>query len=388
MRNDLHAALRHDLAQLFELPLVHHEVIRLHDPLFELLEVRVVANEFLELRAAEAFGKARGEDDGAALFDDRQRADEALHGLVPCRIERVARATRDDDIALLRHARLHDFAAKRDAGFPRLNHVARTEPRHAALAVDADVDDEIATGFQRDPGILFVNGVAFEDAAIGFRVFEELRPVPDFHGFESGNSGADQLAPAAVTGHQVRFDQARRDLQFRRGVAVIDPDRHAHLGGAEVVVFVQNFAVMVDATIGFGDLLADEFDEFVAFVGAMQPRGDQDRDAIAWHPGGFERSQHRRQNQLVRHRPRDVANDDAGGLLALRQLEKRLRANRVRECRFENRNGIRERNRIANRQRRGDQPIRGQSHVQAGFAVVESHVHKCASGKECWDCYI
>ena len=58
---------------------------------------------------------------------------------------------------------------------------------------------------------------------------------------------------------------------------------------------------------------------------------------VARDAGRFERAQHRRQDELVGHRPGDVADDDAGGLLALRQLGERLRADGVGERRVERR---------------------------------------------------
>src|SRR5206468_2618807 len=108
------------------------------------------------------------------------------------------------------------------------------EPGNAALAVDADVHDEVAPGLQSDPRVLLVDRVAFEDAAVGLRVFEELRAVPDLHRLQPRDPGADHLPPAAVPGHQVRLDQPCCDLQLGPGVAVVDPDRDAVVGGAEV----------------------------------------------------------------------------------------------------------------------------------------------------------
>ena len=74
------------------------------------------------------------------------------------------------------------------------------------------------------------------------------------------------------------------------------------------------------------DLLADHLDQLGAVVRPVQPGGHQDHDLVARNAGRFERFQHRRQQQLVRHRPRDVANDDAGVAPPAGQLGQRRRA--------------------------------------------------------------
>ena len=91
------------------------------------------------------------------------------------------------------------------------------------LAVEHDVDDEVAAGHAGDPGVFLVDRVAVEDAAVGLGVLEKLRAVPDLDGFERGDSRADQLAAAGIAGHQVRLDQAGGDLQVGPNVAGVDP---------------------------------------------------------------------------------------------------------------------------------------------------------------------
>ena len=59
------AALDH-LGQLFELPLVHDEIVLAEDALLEDFQVRIVGHQPLELGAAEAFSQAGRHDDGAA----------------------------------------------------------------------------------------------------------------------------------------------------------------------------------------------------------------------------------------------------------------------------------------------------------------------------------
>ena len=113
--------------------------------------------------------------------------------------------------------------------------------------------------------------------------------MPHLHGFEGCDARTDQLPPAAVPGHQVRFDQPRRDLQFGLNVPLVDPRRHAVRRRAEVLVLAALLAVVVHAGVTAGDVRADEFDQFVAFVRAVQAGGDENRDLVARDAGRFER---------------------------------------------------------------------------------------------------
>jgi len=80
-----------------------------------------------------------------------------------------------------------------------------------------------------------------------------------------------------------------------RGVTAVDPGRHAHRRGTEVIVLAFLFAAMIFAAVRIGDLFADQFDEFRFLVRPMQAGRDQDRYPVARHAGGFDRLQYRRQ---------------------------------------------------------------------------------------------
>ena len=158
--------------------------------------------------------KSGGQNDRAPLLDDRQRAGQSFDRLIERRVERIAGRTGDDDVDRLAHACRRPLADELDPFEKRLLHVAGHEAQRPPLGVDHHVDDEIAAGVAADPGVLLVDRIAFENAAIGLGMFEEIGPVPDLHRFQGGDARADQLAPAGKTGHQVRLDQAGRDLQI------------------------------------------------------------------------------------------------------------------------------------------------------------------------------
>src|SRR5262249_13702822 len=156
-------------------------------------QVLVFGHEPLELRAAEPFAEAGGHDDGAALLDDGQRARKALDRLVPGGIEWVTGTRSHDDVARLGHRHFHDIFDEADALLPGLDHVAGADPGYAPLAVETDVDDEIAAGHQGDASVLFVDRVAVEDATVRLRVLQKARAVPDLYRFEGRDSGTDDL---------------------------------------------------------------------------------------------------------------------------------------------------------------------------------------------------
>ena len=121
----------------------------------------------------------------------------------------------------------NDSPHELDALQERLLHIAGHEPQGTPFGIDDHVDDEVAAGAAGDPGVFFVDRIAVQDAAIRPRILQQLRPVPDLDRLQGGNAGADQLPPAREPGHQVRLDQANRDLEICLNVARIQPDRNA-----------------------------------------------------------------------------------------------------------------------------------------------------------------
>ena len=90
--------------------------------------------------------------------------------------------------------------------------------------------------------------------------------------------------------------------------------------------------------------------------------------------GGFERPQDRRQDQAVRDRAGDVANQDAGVLTAAGDLGERPGGDRILE------GGLQRGGRVGQRLgvpdgERPDDPVVGQGDGQAGAAVVEGELH-------------
>ena len=86
-----------------------------------------------ELGAADPFGHARGDDDRAAVLDDRHRADHSFDRLIERRVERIAGAARDDDVDLLSAPSTTTPRTNSTPCFERGDHVAGDELERPAL---------------------------------------------------------------------------------------------------------------------------------------------------------------------------------------------------------------------------------------------------------------
>ena len=124
------------MAQLFQLPLVHHEIIPAEDPLHERLDRIVLREQPLELGTANPFGHACGQDDRSAFLHDRQGAGQALDGLIEGGVERVPGAAGDDDIDRLRHRGADNIADEFDARQKGLLHITGDELQRTSLGID------------------------------------------------------------------------------------------------------------------------------------------------------------------------------------------------------------------------------------------------------------
>ena len=258
---------------------------------------------------------------------------------------------------------------------PGLDHIAGTGPGDAPLAVETDVDDEVAAGHERDAGVFLVDRVAVEDAAIRLRVLQKARAVPDLDGFEGGDSRADDLTATGVASHEVRLDQAGRDLEIGTEITAVEPNRHAIGRFAEVIVFLQHLAVVILNPVIGDDLRTEHLFQLGAFVGPVQAGGDENENILPRHALLLQRPQQGRQDELVRHRPRNVADKDAGVLAAVGEVRERRRADRAGQCLGDCGLRVRQWSRRSNRQW-PDDAIVGQFHVQASPTVVESHAHR------------
>ena len=145
--------------------------------------------------------------------------------------------------------------------------------------------------------------------------------------------GAMTFLPARVAGHEVRLDETGGDAQLRLDEAAVELHRRAPPGGhAEIDVRrVVPREVILDAHRVEHPGVADDFGQLRALVRPMQAGRDQHGDALARHPGREHALDQRPQEQVIRDRPRDVADQDAGALATAHQRAVRRRPDRARQ---------------------------------------------------------
>ena len=132
---------------------------------------------------------------------------------------------------------------------------------------------------------------------------------------------------------------------------------------------------MIDDPHGFQyPGIAHQFLEFGAFVWTVQAGGNQYRDLIGVHARIEQLTNDLGQKEAIWHRARNVANEDAGVLLALCQLGERPHADRPAQRFLHRIRWIQKRGGLADRERT-DCTIVREGDIQAGTTVIERYVH-------------
>ena len=147
-----------------------------------------------------------------------------------------------------------------------------------AIAGQGDVQHEIVARHARDFEEFAMQRVVLDGALDGARVAHEFRTVQHLDGFLRGQTGGDQFPAARVAEHEVRLDEAERDVEIGRDEAFVDVHRRAGTGDAEVAMGREIARIVVDDTKGRGDFLAADLANFAFGGGAVEAGGDQDGD--------------------------------------------------------------------------------------------------------------
>ena len=127
-------------------------------------------------------------------------------------------------------------------------------------------------------GVLLVDRVAIEDSAVGPGMLEQFRPVPALDRLERGHAGADQLPAPGIAGHQVRLDQAGRDLQvgLRRSGCRSSRESRATVVPTNVCSSSRVPEVVFDA-VARHDLGPEHLELFRVGAGPVQAGRDQNQ---------------------------------------------------------------------------------------------------------------
>ena len=200
-----------------------------------------------------------------------------------------------------------------------------------AVLVDHGVESVDVAEALDDLQLLLVQRIADEVALHRKRIFHEARRMEGADGFMMGDARRHHLAAARPAGHEMRLHQAGGDPKLRFRETAVDADRRA-AGGRDAEIDMGGVIpreMVLDADVGQHPGIAHQFGEFGAFVRAMQAGRHQDGDGVSGMPSAHHRLDHRAKEQVVRHRARDVADQDAGAATALRQKPQGRRGDRA-----------------------------------------------------------
>jgi hypothetical protein len=143
------------------------------------------------------------------------------------------------------------------------------------------------------------SGLAAMEPSVAMRLAHEARRVDDLDGLLRGHAGSDELAAAAEAQHQVLLNEAEGDVQVGGHEALVDVDRRAAAGSAQVAMLGERLGVVADDAVLCRNLRADDGVDLVRRGAAMQAGSDEDGDALDRDAGLVQPLQHRRQRDAV-----------------------------------------------------------------------------------------
>ena len=116
----------------------------------------------------------------------------------------------------------------------------------------------------------------------------------DFDGFLRRHSGHDKLAPATEAQHEVRLNEAERDVQIGGDKTLINIDRRPAPRGSNGAMTGKIARVMTDHVVCCRDFRPENDVEFFPGRRAVQAGGDEDGDAIFGNARGVQALEQRR----------------------------------------------------------------------------------------------
>ena len=258
-----------------------------------------------------------------------------------------------------------------------------------AILIDHRVERVEFADLAHDLELLLVQRIADEVALHGERIFHEARGMEGADCRVAGDAGRHHFAAAGPAGHEVRLDEAGGDAQIGLDEDPVDADRRAaRRGRSQIDMIVRVARVMVQhANVRHHPRIADDLGQFVAQIGPVQAGGDQDGDAVEGNAARDHGFDHRAQEQPVRHRPRDVADQNAGAASAARQVGQRSGIDRMIESMTDRRRVVGE---FGQRGLADDRwvGVRRQRDGKHAATISQLDVHVCHEFLDVWCCRV
>lgn len=376
-----HARAAEGLAERLGHPLVDREEVRIEQLRLESGRSRALPQAGLEGGASDALGKRRAQQDHPARPDDRRRRRDSLDRLVERRVERGSSGRREHDVGRLGEARRRLLRNEIDRSAVRGFEVSAEQACDASLAAEGDVHREVDARASCGLHERLVERIAVDEARSD-AALEHRRAVSETDRPGRSEPGADRLAPAGISGHEVRLDEAGHDPEIAFEKEAIDLDRKSAARASEGDVRGRVSCVVLNDAKRPRKLGPEDPLDLFGRGRSMQARRDLDRDGFAGESAGLERVEDRGKEGRVRNRSRGVAHDDDGIAPSSRELRERRtrdgRGERLAELRTrigERRNGGLAKHvdtsrprlgRIGNLDRERSQPVReGDLHARS-----------------------
>ena len=197
--------------------------------------------------------------------------------------------------------------------------------------VDHRVDGQHVAQHPHDRHLLLVQRIARQPARQRVRVLHEAGIVERANRIRVCDPRRHHLAPPGVPRHEVRLHQPGGDAHVRLHEPPIQLHRHPPIRrDAEIHMrrIVPRIVIRHRHMVQH-PRIADHLRQLVPNIGPMQPRRHQHRDVPRRDPGPHQRLDSRPQQQPVRHRPRNVANQNARRTPPSRKRRQRLTAHRL-----------------------------------------------------------
>ena len=199
---------------------------------------------------------------------------------------------------------------------------SKVHKRKIPVLIDDCVQCECSADELHNLKLLFVKRVAVEVAVDRSGVRHESGAVKRRNRLRVSQPGSDDLPAARVTGHEVRLDQSCRDPQVRFDEPAVNPhNRAAGFRAPQIdMSLVVSRKMVFDAGIFEHPGITDQFGKFFAFVRSMKAGCDQYSNSVLGNSGGQQSLDHRSQKKMIRNRPSDIANGDAGRVRSASQF--------------------------------------------------------------------
>ncbi len=270
----------------------------------------------------------------AAGLENVHRTDHAFYGLVISRVERIAGGAGDHGVEATLDRYLGVAPDKRNCFEVARNDLAVVYERQAAMLVDHGVHCQHVAELAYDLELLFVQRIALEHAVVRLRMRHEAGTVKCGYRVLVRHSRRDHFAPAREAGHEVRLHQPGGDSHVSLDETAVQFYRRAARRRSEIYMVGVVAGEVVRHIYGVQHPgVADQFFQLRALVRTMQAGSHQYGDVCWLHAGIEQLPDNFRQQQAVRYRPGDVADEYAGSLLSPCFLGQRAGIDRLGQCR-------------------------------------------------------